>query len=321
MVIQRFLARRALSRRRKGYHSRFGGLWTDRLDALEGLEQRKERHAINEAEAGLLEKWIQDGYVVVPGGVPRLDCDRLLQKAERSWSAGDPDLVVEVDREDGPIRVPLDPRYRSERTKVLDLHAVWPEARSISFAPVVAAFLRLVFEDSPVAFQSLLFERGTQQDIHQDTAYVVVRSPMELVGVWVALEDIQEGSGELRYYKGSHRFEERCFGRPAARNWNPEKHGEEVHREYLAHLHEQARERGSKLETFRPRKGDVLFWSADLAHGGGPVTQPDSSRWSLVTHYCPRRTEPYWFSYKPGHRTMIEEPSRCFTVSSHYKLG
>lgn len=320
MVLRRLLSRRSLSRRRPGYHSRFGGLWTDRLDAKDELARRREHHTLDEAEAGLLEAWIRDGFVCIPRGVPGPVCDILRARADAAWTSGDPELLVELDREDGPVRVPLAPEHRGERTKLLDLHARWPEARAISFAPVVSACLRLFFEDAPIAFQSLLFDRGTQQDVHQDTAYVVVRSPLEMVGVWVALEDIAPGSGELVYLPGSHRFEEHCFGRPPARNWNPERHGEAAHRAYLQHLRDQAAARGVEPATFAAKKGDVLFWNADLAHGGGPVSDPGLSRWSVVTHYCPQRTEPYWFSYQPEHRALLEEPAGCFTASSHYLL-
>lgn len=46
---------------------------------------------------------------------------------------------------------------------------------------------------------------------------------------------------------------------------------------------------GLEQKTFRPRKGDVLIWSADLVHGGSPVTDPSLTRKSLVGHYCPDR--------------------------------
>ena len=152
MVLRRFLARHSLSRRRKGFHSRFGGLWTDRLDADRELERRVARHSLTADEANLLEGWIQNGYAILPGGVPAAACEALLARARGAWETGDPQLVVEVDREEGPSRHPLAPEHRSERTKVLDLHAAWPEARAVAHAPVVGAFLRLVFDDAPVAF-------------------------------------------------------------------------------------------------------------------------------------------------------------------------
>jgi hypothetical protein len=49
----------------------------------------------------------------------------------------------------------------------------------------IRRFLGLLFERPPLAFQSLLFRWGSEQEMHQDAAYVVLRSPMELVGCWI----------------------------------------------------------------------------------------------------------------------------------------
>ena len=66
----------------------------------------------------------------------------------------------------------------------------------------------MIFDDSPLLFQSLSFEKGSQQGMHQDTAYIVVDSPLELAASWIALQDVEPGSGELMYYEGSHRLPE-----------------------------------------------------------------------------------------------------------------
>lgn len=54
-----------------------------------------------------------------------------------------------------------------------------------------------------VAFQTLTFQCCLQQGIHQDTAFVRTNSPMEFMASWIALEDIQPGTGELEYYPRS----------------------------------------------------------------------------------------------------------------------
>lgn len=68
-----------------------------------------------------------------------------------------------------------------------------------------------MFERPAVGFQSLYFRWGSQQAVHQDTAFVKVSSPMEFAASWIALEDIKSGSGELEYYIGSHRLDDYCF--------------------------------------------------------------------------------------------------------------
>jgi phytanoyl-CoA hydroxylase len=88
-------------------------------------------------------------------------------------------------------------RQRFQRTSNMPARAMAAMARSILFAPEILRFVNLVLERPALAFQSLYFRWGSRQDIHQDTAFVKVSSPMEMVASWVALEDIQTDSGEL----------------------------------------------------------------------------------------------------------------------------
>lgn len=62
---------------------------------------------------------------------------------------------------------------------------------------------------------------------------------------------------------------------------------------YSELLEKLASEHGLKREQFRPKGGDVLFWSSDLIHGG-EARRNHLTRRSLVTHYCPQTaTVPY----------------------------
>jgi ectoine hydroxylase-related dioxygenase (phytanoyl-CoA dioxygenase family) len=160
---------------------------------------------------------------------------------------------------------------------------------------------------------------GSEQGIHQDTAYVVTSSPLELAAAWIALEDVQPGSGELMYYDGSHRLPEYLFS-GAFKHWNPERDGIEQHAEWSRLLHANAARLGLALKTFRPRQGDVFLWSADLAHGGMPVERPESTRHSLVGHYCPGRVAPHYFSTAPDHRTTTAYGGGRYS-SVHYRLA
>jgi ectoine hydroxylase-related dioxygenase (phytanoyl-CoA dioxygenase family) len=42
--------------------------------------------------------------------------------------------------------------------------------------------------------------------MHQDTIHLSNFPSGQMCGVWIALEDIRAGSGELAYYRGSHRW-------------------------------------------------------------------------------------------------------------------
>lgn len=272
------------------FHSRFGGLWTDRRDARALLAEKHARGAISVDEVRALEAWIETGTLVVEGAVPAAVTERIEREVERAWTGGDPRIHVEHFVGHRRRVEPIRPELRDRPAKVLDLYAVSEAAREAIFAPRLLRFLRLLFEQEPMAFQSLYFRQGTQQPVHQDTAFVRVVRPMEFVGSWLALEDIREGSGELQYYEGSHRIPEYVFdGRSRAMPKGYPEH------EYYAYLNEQAARLELRLTKFRPRRGDVVLWHADLAHGGAVEMTPGSTRRSLVTHYCPTDNTPTYF--------------------------
>lgn len=313
-MLDRVLSKLSLRRRRFGYRSRHGGLWPDRPDALARVERELAAGELAIADAERLRQWIERGFVILPGAVTAELADRLDAEVEEAWRSLDPRLRVELDG----TTYRLDPKLRSKRYKLLDLYFCSETAREAAFAPSIRAFLRSIFERDLLLFQSLSFEQASGDPVHQDTAYVVVRSPLEFAAAWIALEDVRPGTGELCYYPGSHRLGEWHFGR-GFRNWNRERDGVEHRRLYLEGLHARSRAEGLELETFLPKKGDALIWSADLAHGSAPVTRPGQTRKSFVCHYCPLDVEPYYFAHRPEQRTIRRVGEGCHLASAHYR--
>lgn len=297
------------------YRSRFGGLWTDRADARERAAERAARGEITAEQAELVEHWIENGYVILPGAVDHAPIDALNAEIEEAWRVGDRSIRIEVVTQ----FFDLSPELRREKVKLLDLYVRSEAARRIAFAKPIRDFLALVFESTPMAFQGLYFDHGTEQPMHQDTAYVRVDAPMELAASWVACEDVERGAGELLYYPKSHRFPEFVFP-DERKHWNMAADGMPVHDRYLDHLHGTARERGIGVARFCPKKGDALIWSADLAHGGGPVTRAGSTRRSLVCHYSPEHRRPGYFDLNPEHAVRKWHASGAWYASDHYTL-
>ena len=62
---------------------------------------------------------------------------------------------------------------------------------------------------------------------------------------------------------------------------------------------------------FRPKKGDVLLWHADLVHGGAPRERAELTRQSLVTHYCPVNVDPEFLERAPDREKHQHAPG-CF---------
>jgi hypothetical protein len=179
---------------------------------------------------------------------------------------------------------PLNAKLLQEReAKILDLHDLLDEARQIAFAPLVFRHLACAFQDSPVAFQSLFFMRGSEQGAHQDTAFVYTKPAPHFVAAWIALEDILPGTGELFYYAHSHHLPD-ILGSRGTKSLCP---GDAALPDYGKDLIQICEEASLPRLQFLPRKGDVLLWNYDVVHGGSPIIDSSATRKSLVVHYCP----------------------------------
>jgi hypothetical protein len=108
---------------------------------------------------------------------------------------------------------------------------------------------------------------------------------------------VEPGSGELIYYIGGHRIPDYLYAGGTSKHWNVERDGHTIHDGHLRYLMDQATTRQLPLGRFLPKNGDVLFWHADLPHGGSSITNAGSPRRSLVTHYCPISCMPYYADF------------------------
>lgn len=292
--------------------SRFGGLWIDRSDFMDRLGLKHRRGEIDDATALDLCRFVRDGYLVIPGAVPPAEVAAMRAELDRVWAAPPPGLLIETYEPDRVMKyIAPDIRHRAGATKLLDLYTVSRLTQAVTAAPACIRFLSAVFEDTPKAFQQLCFWNGSQQSMHKDTAYVKIDSnPLSLAATWLALEDVEEGAGELEYYIGSHRAPDFVFG--GVSKWVEGHLGE--HDRFLASLHADAARFGHTRASFRARAGDVLIWHADLAHGGTPITRQGQTRRSLVTHFTAGRDTPF---YRRTSRHAALERDGCVFVSQY----
>ncbi len=301
------------------YHSRFGGLWIDKLNAPVLIEQKLRANEISDTEAAQLRQFIQDGYLILEGAVPHEVVDQLNAELDAAWENLDDRIKVQTAH--GAYKKLADVPRDQTLVKLLDAYVFSDAAIQATFSPPILAFLHLIFNDDVLAFQNLTFEVGSTQAMHRDGAYVVVNSPLEFAASWIAREDIHPGSGELVYYPGSHRFPDFLFGPDKDRmSWHPDRDGQAIHRHFLHWLHQSAKERGIKRKHFLPKKGDALIWHAGLAHGGGPIANGSLTRQSYVTHYCPKRVSPNYFRFAPERAKTAQVGPNAFISSWFYDL-
>ncbi len=289
------------------YYSAFGGMWIDREDAPELLAQKVRDGEVSEADAEDIRFFMENGYLIIRNAITDEMIEALNADFEQCFTEENEDVWVDWADEEGRKIELVRPKHLGGKIKVLDLYSHFESARRIVLSNRIVSFLEKVFEEPVLAFQSLSFLWGTQQRMHQDTAYVILNDPMKLCASWVALEDVQIGSGELEYYVKSHRLPEFLFAGNSRRMLDePDRLND-----FLDYLQSESQRRGLELQQLVINKGDALIWHADLAHGGSRIVNPEATRKSIVTHYCPLSVDPEYMS-RPFHSDKMQFNASAF---------
>jgi phytanoyl-CoA hydroxylase len=290
-------------------------LWTDSDDAVARLDRKFANGELSTAERDDLAHFIDHGWLIWRNAIEESLIDRFVRDIRSVHKH--PGKFVTTDHRHGKSGLKVCGREQDRFESLFDLYVNFESSRRVCMRPRIVRFLSLVFETRPIAFQQLLFQRSNQHQVHQDTSVVAVEDPLLLAATWIALEDVVEGSGELAYYDRSHKLPHHLF-KDGTKRFNA------AVDDYAAHarmLDEMCQSRGLAYERFMAKKGDVLFWAADLVHRSHPRTLPDeTSRLSCVTHYCPSTTMPFWFRFHPDHRQIESHDMIAGFASLHYRL-
>jgi hypothetical protein len=169
--------------------------------------------------------------------------------------------------------------YREKDRRVQDAWRQSLSVKAIATAPRVLELLREFYGRKPLPFQTLNFRYGTEQAVHSDTIHFNSLPAGFMVGVWVALEDMDMNNGPVVYYPGSHKIPEidmKDVGLAAHPDHYPH---------YVCYI--QGVVKGGKLQPKYAtiKKGQAFMWASNLLHGGSAHKDPARSRHSQVTHY------------------------------------
>lgn len=145
-------------------------------------------------------------------------------------------------------------------------------------------FLSVLLEGDAKLFQSINFINGSQQKTHSDSIHMTTYPLGGLLGVWIALEDVDESNGALHYIPKSHKLPY-FLNSDYDNEGTSLKIGKKSYKAYEEFLEEKVKELGLKKEVFRAKKGDLLIWHANILHGGEPHLDKNRTRKSLVYHY------------------------------------
>lgn len=145
-------------------------------------------------------------------------------------------------------------------------------------------FLGALLGGDAMLFQSINFIMGSEQRTHSDSIHMTTYPLGGLLGVWIALDDINENNGPLHYYPGSHKL-------PYYLNSDYDNDGsalligKQSYNAYEEMIAAKIKEKAIKKEIFTANKGDLLVWHANLFHGGESHKDKSLTRKSMVLHY------------------------------------
>lgn len=240
----------------------------DRADGLAELEADGRFAGLTPQLQQGLRDWPESGYLVAEGFFGRDAVAAANEEVERLAAAG-------------TIRAHhLDPRF-------MNVHRQSDAVARLAEDPRALELMDLILGRGAGLFQTIYFRQGSQQEAHSDAFHMMTEPPGFLVGMWVALEDIDEGAGPVFYVPGSHRFPyvmSEDLGVPDPPPLLIADKGDA----YVRRMRELVAAAEREPVKFTAAAGDVLFWHHNLTHGGSAVTRAGATRRSLVGHYFAR---------------------------------
>jgi len=206
-----------------------------------------------------------DGFAVVPGLLDAREVEEIRETFE----------TLRGDRRNhfnDQITDPNDPLFHYPR--IVHPHRFNSIARHYLLHPKVTACLHSLFDEEPVAVQSMYYFKppgARGQAMHQDNLYLLV-DPGTCIAAWTALDFIDRQNGGMLVVPGTHRGNILCQEKA------------DIRESFAASATRIPP--GLKAVDVRMNPGDTLFFGGALIHGSGPNRTTDRFRRSFIGHYA-----------------------------------
>jgi len=230
---------------------------------------------------GLQDEVRREGFAVVRNAVPEALCEAVTRAFEaevkpaarfffmRHRSGPERHRLTAGGFMKYPIMNVQDLPRRFGRFRTASLSALTHEAVRRCVGDVLGGEGRLV--------HTMFFDGNQETWAHRDAHYMDSERRGTMLGVWIALEDIDPGAGRFYVLRRSH--ETTAPGELEGEAADPNGAGyRRLMREFAEH---------GPLERVAPilERGDMILWSSLTVHGSLPTERPDRSRRSLTGHY------------------------------------
>lgn len=214
-------------------------------------------------------------------------------------------LIIDLDLQDTEIDAVVKDTYialEDEKTKYHADHFQYTESKRIfehwrksdpiaklAMHPKILETLTYLYDKEPFPFSTINFIKGSNQPLHSDTIHFHTIPHLWMVGVWIALEDVDETNGSLRIVPGSHKWPVYEYHNLNLPHPDEIENGEAAnYRVYEDFLVELIKAKGASEKIVKLKKGQALIWAANMLHGGcnvEGVTDFNKTRLTQANHY------------------------------------
>lgn len=261
--------------------------WLDQPDWESQLEHKLDHGQVGEEDVERLRGFVEKGFAIIELGDIAGLAEQLQSDINRFWKEGPMDLAYRFVGDPRSMADAIERKERQSVCRILDPHSHSSAALSLYLHPEIFRWARMILGEQAIALRSAFKEFGSREALARDTAYFDLRRPAHLLGVYLALEDVDPNSGPLTVVSGSHRFPHFEFA-PGRIVVDPD----EDYREARVHARREAEKRNLKEEIVCCRKGEAIIWHAALVHGTDWVRDASLERRSLLIHYSTRTATP-----------------------------
>ena len=168
----------------------------------------------------------------------------------------------------------------------------WRKSKSIAeltVHPKILDTLSFLYDKEPFPFSTINFIKGSNQPLHSDIIHFHTVPALWMVGVWVALEDVDETNGSLSIVPGSHKWSLYEYHNLNLPHPDEIENGEAVNYvKYEQFLIDLVKAKKAEKYTVKLKKGQALIWAANILHGGCNVegiTDFTKTRLTQANHY------------------------------------
>lgn len=234
--------------------------------------------------ASMAEQFARDGYVIARGVFSPKEVTEIREIFAKIHQDGVPGFYEKETERDG-VKNPDDPLYKYPR--IMMPHRFDKTARDYMLHPKVAGILKALFQNDPVATQSMFYFKppgARGQALHQDQFYLLIE-PGTCIAAWTAIDDCDADNGGMMVVPNSNKLPVAC----------PDTADSD--QSYTNHLVKLPK--GYKAELVKMKAGDTLFFNGNVIHGSGPNRSADRFRRAFICHYASGNLEKISSGYRP----------------------